>query len=283
MDFKTVKNELSDKIAPFDSQVKISDEPLPKGNLIHIFIGKKGSGKSTLMLNLLSRKTSPYYRWFDNIFIVSPTCSKDPKFDKLVKELDGEGKVYNELTDDVASEIMMRLDEFNKEFYENQQSSDSEEELDENQLDVEYRRKLNQPGGRQGKAGPKKKKEKKILRDPNNLLILDDCLANLPASSARSKINELFISSRHYKVSIWVSLQKFNKMNTTLRNQVDLLTIFPTDNASEFRTISDDWNIDKDLLKKLYDFATDEKNSFLHISLFGNKKNYFKKFDKIII
>lgn len=269
--FKTVKNDLSNAIAPFDSQVKSSDDPLPKSNIIHIFIGKKGSGKSTLMLNLLSRKTSPYYKWFDNIFIVSPTASKDPKFDKLVGELDQEGKVYTTLSDEVASDIMERLDEFNKEFYDNQKESD--DDMDPNDLDVEYRRKLK----------PKKKKKPVILRDPNNLLILDDCLANLPSSQAHSKINELFTTSRHYKLTIWVSLQKYNKMNTTLRAQTDLLSIFPTDNAKEFKTISDDWDIDTHLLKKLYDFSTDEKNSFLHISLFGSKKNYFKKFDKILI
>ena len=68
--FSTKVNPLSNDIMPLDNQVIKSDDPLPLGNFNYIFAGKKGSGKSTLLLSLLKRKTSPYYKQFDNIFLI---------------------------------------------------------------------------------------------------------------------------------------------------------------------------------------------------------------------
>ena len=67
--FSVEKNKLSEDLMPFDKQVTRSDEPLPNTHLTYIISGMKGSGKSTLLLNLLKRKSSPYYRWFDNIIL----------------------------------------------------------------------------------------------------------------------------------------------------------------------------------------------------------------------
>lgn len=247
----TEKNPLSNELMPLDSQVKRSDDPLPDSYVNYIIIGKKGSGKSTLVLNLLKRKSSPYYKNFDNIILISPTACRDPKFESLVKELEPDNKYYDELNDEIIGEIINKLNDFNDGFIK------AQEEKNE-----------------------KRKKKKPIIK-PNNLLILDDCLHMLPKSNASSNINKIFTTSRHLKLSIWLLTQKYNKVNPLIRNNSDLITIFPTDNKREFESISDDWAIDKNKLDALYKFATDEPNSFLHISLFGNKPKFFKKFDLI--
>lgn len=255
--FKTESNPLSSDIAPLDKQVVRTDDPLPLSYINYVVIGKKGSGKSTLILNLLKKKTSPYYQKFDNIYLISPTAGRDTKFDKLVNELKEEDKFYDDLNDETINEIILKLQEFNDGFIESQ--NEANEELIE-----------------------KKKKPKPIIQ-PNNLLILDDCLANLPSSNAHSLINKIFTNARHYKLSIWCLVQKYNKLNPLIRTNSDLITIFPTDNSKEFKSISDDWNIDPKLLQSLYNFAVDKPNSWLHISFFGTKPNFYKKFDRILI
>lgn len=114
--FSTKANPLTDDIMPMDNQVIKSEDPLPLGNYNYIFCGRRGSGKSTLLLNLLKRKTSPYYKQFDNIFLVSPTAGRDEKFSKLVEELKEDNKFYDTLDDNIIDEIVERLNDFNKSY-----------------------------------------------------------------------------------------------------------------------------------------------------------------------
>jgi len=267
---KIVKNPFSESILPLDKQLTRTDEPLPKSYITYCFIGKKGSGKSTLLLNLIKNKESPYYQSFDNIFLVSPTANKDDKFKFLMDEIEGEGKYYNECNDQVIQDIIDKVEKFNEEYIEEQiKESDSEEE------DPVF-------GTIKKSAHKTKSKKKKIVRQPSNLLILDDCLHELPKSTQKSKINEIFTTSRHKRLSIFVVSQKYNKLNPIIRSNCDLITIFPTDNKLEFNSIENDWAIDKNKLETAYKIATEEPNSFLHISLFGNRPIFFKKYDKIV-
>lgn len=120
-------------------------------------------------------------------------------------------------------------------------------------------------------------------RKPHNLIIFDDCLSSLPKSTQKSKFNELITTSRHLKTSVWILVQKFNKVNPLIRDQADLLSIFKTNNKQELQTIEDSLNIDKKQFNDLYTFATYEPNSFLHISFFGGQPKFYKRFDEIII
>ncbi len=249
--FRTESNPLSGDIAPLDHQVNRTDEPLPLGHLLHLFVGKRGSGKSTLMLNLLCRKTSPYHCHFHNIFMCSPTAKRDPKWNPIVEELEREGHFYDRLDDDICDEIIKKAEAFNDKYL-------------------------------QGKYDKKTKKWVKPRDKPSNLLILDDCLTAMPMSQQKSRINDLFVNGRHFKLSTWVASQKFNKLNTVCRSNADLISFYPTDNEKEFRSMADEWSIPIERLKRLYDFATDEPNSFLHISFVPRRPAFFKKFDRII-
>jgi hypothetical protein len=77
--------------------------------------------------------------------------------------------------------------------------------------------------------------------------------------------------------------QQLTKLNRLIRTNCDLLSYFPNDSKKEFETIEDEWAIEPKLLKAVYDFATSTPNSFLHISFFGRKPTFFKKFDRILI
>lgn len=114
--FQVKTNPLSCEIAPFDNQVNKSDDPLPIGNYVHIFSGRPGSGKSTLVLNLLKRKSSPYHRIFDKVFLCSPTAGRVEKFMPLIEELSEEGQFYDTLNDEIIQQIVDKIKSSNEEY-----------------------------------------------------------------------------------------------------------------------------------------------------------------------
>lgn len=230
--FKTKKNELSEKIRPLDCQKKQSNEAYPKhcGYYIWIVSGMRGSGKTTLIYNLLLHHLKGYY---DNIYLVSTTARNDKKLSDLVDELSEEDKIYSECNPEVISEIIEKIQEANE-------------------------------------NGAK-----------NNLVWFDDCIVHLPKSTAKnSAFNKLITTNRHYKTDVWITTQSYPRLNTLVRSNMDLFSLFHTNNKKELKNVMEDLAIDEDLFKQLYDFATDG-NSFLHVSFAGGRPRFFKKFDAI--
>jgi ABC-type dipeptide/oligopeptide/nickel transport system ATPase component len=83
------------------------------GSRIFAIIGPKGSGKSSIVLSLLTSKKSPFRRYFDNILLVSPTAKYDDKMRPLQEEVDSEGKYWESLNEQTAEEMIELLNELN--------------------------------------------------------------------------------------------------------------------------------------------------------------------------
>ena len=246
MDKKIIKIKINRnhklEVKSVDKQISYSNSPLPINcHFVWLIVGMKGTGKSTIILNVLKNKHSPYYKYFDNIYLVSSTAKRDKKFDSLINELEEEDKYYTECNDEILNEIIDKIQEYND-------NSDT--------------------------------------NDIHNLLILDDCVHNLPSSTQKnSALNRIITQCRHLKLSIIITAQQFLKINPLIRNNTDLISFFKTYKIKEYEALENMLNISKEKLKIYYDFATkDGNNSFLHISLFGGKEPmFFKKFDKIEI
>ena len=90
---------LNEVIRPLDCQVQRTNDPLLLCNpsFVWILCGRKGSGKTTLLLNLLSSKRALKGR-YDSIWLISPTAKSDDKMERLVRELEPEGKYFDQLT-----------------------------------------------------------------------------------------------------------------------------------------------------------------------------------------
>lgn len=99
------KEDLSSIFKAHDHQVDNSESIFPKGSRIIAFVGKKGSGKTSAMLSLLTSKQSPYYKKFQNIILCSPSAPHDDKMGELYEEVVGEGKYFDELTNATAEEM----------------------------------------------------------------------------------------------------------------------------------------------------------------------------------
>jgi energy-coupling factor transporter ATP-binding protein EcfA2 len=189
-------------------------DPLQKDNHnIWLIVGKKGSGKSTFVLNLL-RKKEMYRRHFNNIFLVSPTAQRDDKFQKLCDELKQTNNCFDECTPDILNDIRERIETFNDEFLQDEKN---------------------------------KKKGKK----PHNLLILDDCISDLnKGSEIKNIINKMVMNSRHLKLSIWIISQKYKLISTAIRANADLITFFKNENDIEKKAL-EEFSIDTSLLDQL--------------------------------
>jgi archaellum biogenesis ATPase FlaH len=99
MSFETKKNIITDKIVSLDTKLKFDeDKPFPlNGHIIAIFSGRRGSGKSTLILNILKHVFKKHY---DLIILFSPTATRDPKFSKLIKELDHDNQYFTSVDEE---------------------------------------------------------------------------------------------------------------------------------------------------------------------------------------
>jgi hypothetical protein len=276
---RTIHNPLSDDIAPLDSQVVISEDPLPKiGSHSWLICGKPGTGKSTLLLGALTSKKSNWYakKSFDNLFLCSPSARRDPKFDNMVAELSSEGHYWDTFNERILNEILDEVDEYNDEYRHDMEEWEKSKETSPEQ--PYYTREIGKR--RDGKLIIKKIYVEREL--PRHCLILDDVVNLLPKSTQTSKINDLYCNHRHKKLCIITVSQVYNKLNPIIRRGSNMMSVFHTDNKKEYEAIENDLAVDNDMFKRVYDFATDKMNSFLHVQLCGARPLYFKKFDKIV-
>jgi hypothetical protein len=112
---KVKENKITSKLVPLDNQLGNDDNIFPhRTGLLYLVIGRKGSGKTTVLLNLLKTKKEDggYRGFYDNIFLINPN-GKDPKYSKLIEELEKSGNYYTEMTNDVLEEIEEKIRTFN--------------------------------------------------------------------------------------------------------------------------------------------------------------------------
>ena len=236
MSIQVIPNKLSKQLKKLDNQVLDSEEALPhRSGLLWLLCGRKGSSKTSTMLNVLKTKAKDggYKNYFSNIIIVSPTMLKDKKCDKLREAVEEDGNFYSDFNNKIMTEIMEKLASYAQDY----------------------------------------------KSDESSLLILDDCLALLPTSKKENKFHEFITQMRHYKCSCWIMLQFLKGASTLVRANVDMLSMWRSDSESEINSLIESFNVPR----QIYEFATNEPYSFLHVTYTSGQPRYFKKFDLIQI
>jgi Mg2+ and Co2+ transporter CorA len=104
-------SKLTQALAPLDNQIDQSSHPLPLKPSNYGIFSRKGGGKTTLLLNLLSKKESPWHKHFNKIYLISPTAMRDEKMEELIEDIGDQ--YYEELNNDVLQEILDKIDDFN--------------------------------------------------------------------------------------------------------------------------------------------------------------------------
>lgn len=118
---------------------------------------------------------------------------------------------------------------------------------------------------------------KKYKREPRSLLILDDCIANMPRSTQKSVINELIIQNRHKKCSIWITSQKLTKLNPLIRSNVDVISFWKCDNKKELASFCDEYNVPEEEVEAM----CENNNDFITVSFCSGKKKIFYKLNPV--
>jgi len=203
-------------------------------------IGPKRSGKSSLILSLLS-SAKLYKGHFGNIFYISP--STDGKMSSLIEEIDKEGKYYKELTEGNIQKILDYIKE------------------------------------EQGKQKFKEKKLGHKLPPIYNLLVLDDCMADLPRTFKKNKITSLFMNARHYNLSTMVVSQVYKGIPASIRKQTDIFYLFPVV-KKEKEALMEDFDIPEAAFDHC--FADESDHPFLTVNVVSkHHPTFFRKMDRM--
>jgi hypothetical protein len=270
----TIPNPLTKSITPHDDAVKLSNTPLDKGYRFWALIAPKGAGKTTTLFNVIENKQSPWHKLFDRIFMFSPTGKNQEYLQGLIKELESSNQFYEELNEENLTDCLDKLTSFNQAFLNQRKPQTREQKAQEEVLKRQGVKREDMPDSVLG--------EKVHKRKPHSLIIFDDCLNELSKSTQKSIQNRLWTRNRHYYTNIAITSQRYLKLNPTIRNNLDTISFWKTANQREYETLEEDLNVDPKTLKKVYDFATKEPFSFLHITFNAGHPKFFKRFDEII-
>ena len=245
-----------------------------------LVIGKRGSGKSVIAVNIIERMK------YDRIFIVSPTIqSNKALLDRLKIDPDD---IYDpddlEALDDIKKKIDTERDEYEK-------------YLDDMKKYREFMKKLNsdnpvfripdevlllfyQNGTFQ------KPQHKWGGRKPHMAILFDDVMGSLLFTKGIRKLNKLTIFHRHLGqlkeggalgCSLYFLVQSYKAqaggISKCIRNQATTIVLFKTKNDKELQEIQEECSgeIDKDTFYAMYEQATEGEHNALVIDLHYKK------------
>ena len=160
---------------------------------------------------------------------------------------------------------------------------EAENEEEDNNLDERIRRleKKLCPISYDGDSSDEeevKKERKEKYQSPEYIILLDDLSSELKSKSLVSLLKK----NRHFKAKIIVSSQYLNDMLPESRKQQDYFLIFrgqPKKKLEEIRRDAD-VGLDEDEFREVYNFATEEKYSFLYVDT--NNNSYRRNFNYLI-
>jgi hypothetical protein len=247
------------EITPLDSQRSNKVTSVPQPPFTTYICSSKGGGKSTLLLNLLTKKEF-YKDTFNKIYLISPTASMDEKFNvlketnimvpntnliTLMKKLKSKQK-NKIMEDDLTRNSGLSIEDYprkltDENFIEEFDINFLQELLDKNkQITNTYNKKFSD----------------KIL------IVFDDSISNKVFKS--KQFEKIVLNSRHFNLSMIIISQSYYLLSKTLRNQNTALCLFDTGNLKELNQIYNENNnglswkefmdIFKDVMKIPYNF-----------------------------
>lgn len=274
-----------------ESGLYTTDTNLPKMHQVSIAVGKRASGKSTAIINLIERMK------FDYVIAVSPTMSSNKelmdrlKIEHVFEDVD-DPNVIDQIKDIVRSEAE-ELERYREEVKRyNKLMTDLK---NGKYMDDEILLQFFSDEGNFIKPTHRFNGEK-----PRIAVIFDDMLGSGIYSRPR-KLNGLSTYSRHVGqmkeggaigVSLFFMIQSFKcqtgGLNKVIRNQCTSMCLFKTKDRQEMKDVAESVSgeISEDIFNRVYDTAIREPYDFLFIDLHPKKEHpsmFRRRLDEFII
>lgn len=175
-----------------DNQV-IENDILPNVRFFGLLVGKTGSSKTTLLVNMLASPEFPYDKIFkgENIYIFSGSLTSDEKLKKLIEYKScPESNLYNT--------------------YDNQALHDLYDELEEKYME--------------------RKQENEAVEYP--LVILDDLSFVMGRGKKFDALTRFAQNSRKLGISVLVTTQHYSQISLPVRNNISFAALYNTSNRN---------------------------------------------------
>lgn len=269
-------------------------EMLPNHEFTMGLIAPKGSGKTTLMINLLDL----YAGYFHTIYIFSPTVASDEKWD-YVKSRKGLLSQNIDLINwvdtmtsrhkgcklvegaPVKSDFDGLVDEYDPDFDGMIPGECFFEDYDEDLLRAVYTRQM--------KLVKLLKKHGQTKHMANRMLIIfDDLVGSLLFSNSRGNIFKGFNTRhRHYSTSMMMVTQAYREIPKTIRINYTCLVLYEICNEKELEALHEEFPMNvmkKDRWLKMYAYAVKDPYSFMYYNMQPDdkRKRVMKNFEEYI-
>jgi len=267
------------------------NDVLPKHEFTIGIIAPKGSGKTTVIANLLHF----YKNYFHTILIFSPTVASDEKWDwvkdqKLLienkplqnwikqltqKEEDPHKVVQNRPMSTQMEEMAKRDPDFDGRIPEECFFSEYDEETLADIMD------------QQMSIVKLLKKHNKTKHLANRILIVFDDLVGSSLFSGKkdNPFKRLNTNHRHYSISMLMVTQAYKEIPKTVRTQFSCVIVFEIANEKELEVIFEEnpMNLKRDDWMELYQHATEGDHDFMFINYQKPKRlRIMKNFQQIL-
>jgi hypothetical protein len=259
LEVQPIKNSTKIKITPLDKV----DDYLPQPPFTMAFVASKGSGKSTIIANLISRPEF-YYKKFDQVWMFSPTFFLDTTYQKVKLN---EERIVTDTTkfQDVFSGI---IDSVTR------------------QIDA-IKQAVSIQAMSMGWSKERQKEEVEIQKHDqlDKILIIIDDAVGVKALDRNSMIANSFTRHRHLNISFLYAIQMYKSLPPVVRVNLTALILFRVWNTNELKKISEEQTVEvkEDTWMQIYDYATKEPFSFLYINFKHPRYRYFKNFTTPLI
>lgn len=222
---------------------EIIKEPFPNHSFFMTVLGPPKSGKTNLLINMITNKKI-YKKVFDKIILVMPTTSMKSIKNNIFSDLPAD-QHFNELSPDVFIKIKSLRDEFDK-----------IEELEK-----------------------EKKKKPKTRR---MLVIFDDVLSQLKNPENYNLLVSLATRYRHLRVSVILLAQYLRNIPKPVRSQISHLVAFKMPNELDKKILREEYiGLKLNEFIELVNFVYQNPHDFLFIDLYNN--GFYKNLSKIIM
>jgi len=117
-------------------------------------------------------------------------------------------------------------------------------------------------------------------KNDQSLIVLDD----LVLEKNQTKISDYFIRCRKLNISVIYISQDYYSVGKMIRRNLNYLIIKQVSSLRDLRMIMSEYSIglDKEMIEKVYKYATNDKSKFLMIDMEDRNYRFRKGFDEVI-